>query len=249
MAGVGGAAVVTNRSHRATLEVCSRVNASYLEAAKLIEQVHRLQDQKAVLLAKAQQASALQERVPRSYVLGTITNACPEAAALTSLRLDSKVVEPDKKPGGSPNPKFDAVAAQKSGKPPLLRVDLLVTGQATTDVDVARFITNLAKNPLLTSVDLNYSEERTTSDKLVYREFQVKMEILPGVDVLDVIPAAERPAHALAPEQPTSPSLSSGREPQASESVPAAPQTSGYSSPAPKAGEAAPSLVRAGGNP
>jgi Tfp pilus assembly protein PilN len=198
MAGVGGAAVVTNRNHRSTLEVCGRVNASYLEAAKLIEQVHRLQDQKAVLVAKAEQASALQERVPRSYVLGTITNACPETAALTSLRLDSKIVEPDKKPGGNPNAKFDAVAAQKSGKPPLLSVDLLVTGQATTDVDVARFITNLARNPLLSNVDLNYSEERTTQDKIVYREFQVKMEIKPGVDVLDVNPPAEKPAPSLA---------------------------------------------------
>ena len=56
--------------------------------------------------------------------------------------------------------KFDAVAAQRSGKAPPLVVDLVVTGQAATDVDVARFIANLARNPLLANVDLVYSEER-----------------------------------------------------------------------------------------
>jgi Tfp pilus assembly protein PilN len=180
IAGVVAAGMVTDQSGRTTREVCEQVNRSYAEAAKLIEQVHELQDQKALLTSKAEHAAALQERVPRSYILGALANACPERACLLSVRLDTKMLDPDK------TSKFDAVASQRTGKAAPLFVDLQVTGQAGTDVDVARFITELARNPLLSNVDLVYSEARDVN-KSVVREFQVKMEIQPGMDVLDVI--------------------------------------------------------------
>jgi Tfp pilus assembly protein PilN len=189
MAGVLTAAVVTDRNSRNTRNVCDQVNASYAEAAKLIEQVNRLRDHKTTLLAKAEQASALQERVPRSYILGTLTNALPERASVLSVRLETRAADPERMS------KFGAVAAQRGGKAPLF-VDLVVTGQAATDMDVARLIANLARNPLLANVDLVYSEERTV-DKNAIREFQVKMEVKPGIDVLDVI-GPPAPAHAAA---------------------------------------------------
>jgi Tfp pilus assembly protein PilN len=205
MAGVVAAGAVTDRNSRNTRHVCEQVNASYAEAAKLIDQMRKLQEQKAVLVAKAEQASALQERVPRSYILGTITNACPEKAALLSLQLLSRVADPERMS------KFSAVAAQRSGKVPPLFVDLVVTGQAETDVEVARFITNLGRNPLLANVDLVYSEERAGPLKLLYREFQVKMEVKPGVDVLEVItPAAPG---ALTPAGLTKSEASRGKAP------------------------------------
>jgi len=188
MVGVLAAAVVTDRNSRNTRKVCEQVNASYAEAARLIEQVNRLRDQKGILLGKAEQASALQERVPRSYILGTLANALPERASVLSIRLETKTADAER------TSKFDAVAAQRTGKAPPLVVDLVVTGQAATDVDVARFITGLARNPLLANVDLVYSEQRTV-DKNPIREFQVRMEVKPGVDVLDVIgPPGEKPA-------------------------------------------------------
>jgi Tfp pilus assembly protein PilN len=182
IAGVMAAGAVTDQSGKTTRDVCAQVNASYDEAAKLIEQVRLLQEQKAVLTAKAEYAAALQERVPRSYILGALANACPDRACLLSVRLDTKLLEVDK------SKKFDTVSAQQAGKGPPLFVDLQVTGQAGTDVDVARFITDLARNPLLSNVDLVYSEAREVN-KSVIREFQVKMEIRPGTDVLDVIGA------------------------------------------------------------
>jgi Tfp pilus assembly protein PilN len=181
MAGVVAAGAVTDHNSRNTRDVCNQVNASYAEAAKLIEQVHQLQQQKATLAAKAEQASALQERVPRSYVLGTLTNACPDRASLLSVRLETKAATPEQMS------KFDAVASQRTGKAPPVLVDLQITGQAATDVEVSQFITDLRSNPLLANVALNYSEEKAAADKTLIREFQVKMEIKPGVDVLDVI--------------------------------------------------------------
>jgi Tfp pilus assembly protein PilN len=180
MAGVVAAGAVTNQSTRNTQEVGERVNASYAEAAKLIEQVRQLQEQKSILIAKAEQAAALQERVPRSYILGALANACPDHASLLQVRLDTKMADAEKAS------KFAAVSAGQTGKAPPLFVDLQVTGQAGTDVDVARFIAELARNPLLSNVDLSYSDAKEFNKSIV-REFQLKMEIKPGVDVLDVI--------------------------------------------------------------
>ena len=193
MTGVMAASAVTDQSSRNTRKVCEQVNDSYAEAARLIDQVNRLRDQKGTLLGKAEQASALQERVPRSFILGPLTNALPERASLTSIRLESRMADAERMS------KFDAVSAQRGGKVPTLMVDLVVTGQAATDVDVARFIANLARSPLLVNVDLNYSEERTANNNPI-REFQVKMEVKPGLDVLDVIglPGEKTPAAAKA---------------------------------------------------
>jgi Tfp pilus assembly protein PilN len=155
--------------------------------------MRRLQEQKSLLLAKAEQASALQERVPRSYVLGALTNACPPRASLLTVQLLTKAADAERLG------KFGAVAAQRTGKVPPLFVDVLVSGQAQTDVEVAKFITNLARNPLLANVDLVYSEERVAANKNLFREFQVKMEIRPGVDVLDVIGPAADTARAESP--------------------------------------------------
>jgi Tfp pilus assembly protein PilN len=190
MAGVLGAGVVTDQHSRNTRRVCDQVNASYEDAARLIDQMQRLQEQKAVLLAKAEQASALQERVPRSYVLGTLANACPERASLTSVQMLSKAADPNHVS------KFAAVAGQRSGKIPPIFVDMVVTGQAQTNVEVAQFITNLSRNPLLTNVDIVYTEERASSEKGLYQEFQVRMEVRAGIDVLDVIGPANKSARA-----------------------------------------------------
>jgi Tfp pilus assembly protein PilN len=197
MAGVLAAGAVTDQNSRNTRNVCEQVNASYAEAAKLIDQMRQLQQQKALLLGKAEQASSLQERVPRSYVLGTLTNACPPQTSLLSIQLLTKPADAERLG------KFGAVAAQRTGKVPPLFVDVLVTGQARTNVEVARFMANLGRNPLLANVDLVYSDERVAADKNLFLEFQVKMEVRPGVDVLDVIgPAADAPRPVAAAATP-----------------------------------------------
>lgn len=178
MAGVMGAAVVTDRNGRTTRKVCDQVNASYAEAARLIEQVQQLQQQKALLTAKAEQAATLQERVPRSFLLGILTNACPDRASLLSVRLETKTTDKERMS------KYQAIAAQRSSKVPPVFVDLVVTGQAGTDMDVGCFMRNLENNPLLTGVGLVYSEERN-QEGMTFREFQVKMEVRPGMDAID----------------------------------------------------------------
>jgi Tfp pilus assembly protein PilN len=174
MAGVVGAAFVSDQSRRHTLEVSRRVDGDYAEAAKLIAQMQQLELQKTLMLTKAGGSSALMERVPRSFLLGMLTNSLPKGASLSAVELDTRRTissgpAPAKAPstsGGPPSP---------PPTPPLVVV-MDVKGLASTDVEVARFIANLARNPLAASVDLAYSQEKLV-DGSSMREFQIKIEL------------------------------------------------------------------------
>jgi len=184
---VCGAGFVSERSTRRTREVCDRMNVAYADAAKLIDEVHQLEKQKTTMLDKAKRSAALMEKMPRSYLLAMVTNALPQGASLKSLRMTIRVVaEPAPK---KPKNKAAALRAKSAPpKPPKLAVAMKVTGKATTDVQVARFIARLAAHPLTDVVDLSYSKESRGRDQHdEAREFQLTVMLKPNSDVLDAI--------------------------------------------------------------
>lgn len=184
MAGVGGAALVSEQSTRNTTKVRDQVNASYAEAAKLLGQMQQLEAQKRTMITKAETTASLLERVPRSYVLAVVTQALPETASLETFDLTPRIQLTATK---APTSKFDALAAAKP-VPQAATVVAEVKGYASTDVEVARFIANLMRNPLLSNVDLVFSQEKKRlPEDMTVREFCVRMEIRPGVDVIDVL--------------------------------------------------------------
>ena len=87
MIGLAGAALVSERKYQRTREVCERVDKSYEEAGKLIEQMQEQDVTRNSMLQKATLTAALLERVPRSYLLATITKALPKGASLTKFEL------------------------------------------------------------------------------------------------------------------------------------------------------------------
>ena len=187
MVAVGGAAFVTERSNRYTTQVANRVDAAYLEAGKLIEQLQQLEGQKQRMLHKAELASRLLERVPRSTLLAAVTNALPHNASLTQFNITPKQIIANAPPTRkeSAESKFQKIQDQRMGQPQSTTVFIMeATGLAGTDVDVAKFIANLISNPLLTGVDLVYSQEKVVEGRMV-REFQVRMEVKPDIDVMD----------------------------------------------------------------
>ncbi len=194
-----GAAVVREQSTRRTREVSDRMNTAYADAAKLIDEVHQLEKQKANMLDKAKRSTALMERMPRSYLLAMLTNALPDGASLKSVRMVIQVVgenEADK-----PKTKTAAVKAAAAARAPQLAVALSITGKAATDVQVARFIARLAGHPLTDVVDLSYSKESRDIQDKGTREFQVSVVLKPDADVLDAIGTeqpGETPAKAAA---------------------------------------------------
>ncbi len=191
LTGVVGAVIVSDDSTSHTLQVRDQVNASYIDAARLIDQLQQLRGQKTALLARAEQASSLLERVPRSYILGVITNACPPYMSLLAVNLETREVQ-----AGSDAEKkitkFEAAVQRRFKETRPTVVEMQITGLAATDVQVARFIASLARNPLLGSVDLVYSEEKIVDLEPV-RQFQVKLELRPGIDVIDVIEGVKPP--------------------------------------------------------
>jgi hypothetical protein len=197
MAGVLAAAVASERNSRRTQEVADRVNAAYADAARLIAEMQQLQGQKQTMLSKAETTASLMERVPRSYLLSILTNAMPEHVSLKEFNLDIRRVVTQAKPKAATagNAKFEAAQQQRNGNvtsAPLVVID--VTGYAGTDVEVARFIATLAKNPVTQSVDLVYSEQKLVGTTPV-REFQIRMELRADGDAMEAIrnaPAVEK---------------------------------------------------------
>ncbi len=175
MSAIMCAYVVSERSSANTREVLVEVEASYANAVKLIDKMHSLQLQHTQLVKKAQSTSDLLERVPRSYILGVISNSCPPQTSISLIRMETRRGESSK------SNKFKALASSRAGGGPGT-IELWITGHAGTDVDVARFIANLAKSELMSQVDLIYSEQKVYRD-LNVREFQVRLELQPDAEI------------------------------------------------------------------
>jgi len=198
MSGVGMAALVSDQATRHTREVLDRVNASYADAAKLLTQMRQLEATKKQMIAKAKATASLLERVPRSYLLAMVTQALPEQASITRVELRPGKVRSAKRSKGSKGSKFKAAKdkaerkkeASKNQMPPMF---LDVTGLAATDMEVGSFIANLKDNPLLSSVDISYTQNKVLNErdqdkpKIHVREFKVTMELRPNVDVIDLL--------------------------------------------------------------
>jgi len=206
---VAAAGVVSERSSSHTQAARDRVNASYADAAKLISQMQLLEAQRSQMLRKAQVTASLVERVPRSTLLAVLTNSLPKNCSLVELDLDTRHVitaaKPlDKAKAGS---KLTS-ASRQSVKNQLSQVEMEITGRAATDVDVARFIANLLGSPLMSSVDLVYSEEKLI-DKVPVREFQIRLELKTNADAIDVMGESEG-EDAEAPQQASASEAVSG---------------------------------------
>lgn len=185
-----------------TQAVRDQVDANYAEAARQLQQMQELEARRQNMLNKAEAASALLERVPRSHVLGMITNCLPQQACLTRFDLDAKraVGAAAVRPTAGQS-KFESLTSRISRGSPS-QVSINVVGTAATDVEVAKFIANLARNPMIASVDLVYSQEKV-QDKAHLREFQIRMELKPQADALNSVPvvmqlAQQTPSRAVA---------------------------------------------------
>ena len=187
--GIFFAAAVSKRNLGRTLAVRDRVNTSYTEAAKLISQMYELEAKKAKMLHKAELTASLVERVPRSTLLAVVTKALPDGTSLESLDLQTQRIIKRAEPTDGDQQAGSKLTTEPRRAPPTAAettVCVEITGLAATDVQVARFIANLARNPLMASVDLVYSEEKKVKD-VTAREFQIKTVLKRGVDAIEFV--------------------------------------------------------------
>lgn len=186
MGAVVTAKAVSEQSRRHTLDVSNRITAEYRAAAKLIIQLQQFERRKAKLLHKITLSSSLLERLPKSRVLAAVTNALPTDTSLLCFDMNIRrvITKADAdKASRKRTSKFDARKRKRKASAPTVGIVVTeLTGLAGTDIQVARFIANLARNPLVASVDLVYSQEKLI-EKFPVREFQIVMKLHADADV------------------------------------------------------------------
>jgi len=188
MTTVLAAAFVSQRSLQNTTEVWERVNNSYAEAGKLIQQMQSLQAVRQRMFKKANLTAGLLERVPRSYLLAMVTAALPEGGSLREFKLTTKRKQARVVTAKTKKTQYGEAAAKRAAQAKSdsdLEVTMTVRGLAATDLEVARFMANMARCPLMEAVEIAYSEQKKFMD-VVVRDFEVVMRLKPNADVLGV---------------------------------------------------------------
>jgi Tfp pilus assembly protein PilN len=201
--GVIGAFFVTSRQWNDVKSYQQAVNVRYTQAAKDIDQLKQLEKQKGDLLEKAEVTTALIERVPRSILLAELVNRMPSKMTLLSIevastRLDKPVKQygappPEPKDGGKSLSGKAATDKKKNEKPvvtaPRFDHKIILIGVARTHNEVARYVSNLQECTLLTSIDLNFSEQTKIESQTMNR-FRIEALLRPEADARKITPMA-----------------------------------------------------------
>jgi hypothetical protein len=126
---------------------------------------------------------------PRSFLLAEITNGIPAGVSLLDFELSSRIRS---MPAPAPVTAFQqraaevntaaAAAANQVSQARSYDVTMKLTGVATTDVQVAQFITKLNGSELLSEVNLVVSDEFKLGNETM-RKFQIEMTLNPAAQV------------------------------------------------------------------
>jgi len=152
------------------------VDRQYEKAKRKIKDLQQLEERKKGLLHKAELSAALLERVPRSHLLGRLTNHLPAETSLTSLSMEPqemRVDVPNSKARTAENSKTCRKKKVASAEQTETRIRFRLDGLAETDVQVAEYMSRLSGDPLFESVDLQFSEEFPYEEGVTMRRFQL----------------------------------------------------------------------------
>ncbi len=205
---VVGAFLVTNRQWHDVKRYQEAINVRYAQAAKDIEQLKALEEQKKALLQKAELTTALIERVPKSILLAEITNRMPLDVTLLELELKStrineapkaedppaKGAKTDKKKSKNPaKASRTAKGEQQDAKAvitaPKFKSKLAITGVTGSHNSVAKYVAALQECALITAVELKFSEKAVIEEREMNR-FRIEAELKPDADSRRIDPLA-----------------------------------------------------------
>ncbi len=199
---VVAAFLVTSRAWNDVKRYQQAINVRYSQAAKDIEQLKSLESQKSQLLERAELTMALIERVPRTILLAELINRMPDDITLLELELKSSRVQDkpaatDPKTtgkGGSSVAKRtrtdkDAAPAETKGvvAPPKFQTKVIITGVTSTHNSVAKYVSGLQTCPLLTAVELKFSERTMIKDRDM-NKFRIESELRSDADARRIEP-------------------------------------------------------------
>jgi len=200
MTAVVGAFFVTNKQARALKQLQENVNTQCLDAGTQIEELKQLQEQEKEMINRAELASALVERVPRSILLAELINRMPERLSLLEFDMKSEKVKapvaaPEKDAKGRMvtqaqergKTKQDAEKKVEKVEPPRYKVNIAMTGVAPTDLEVSKYMTELNAYSLLRDVTLVYSEQKDIDGRAM-RQFKINLSLDTSADVRRINP-------------------------------------------------------------
>lgn len=194
MGGVIAAYMVTDRQRAEARAKLEEVNTRYAEAARRIEQLEHLQQNRTRMMQKAKVTAALVERVPRPLIFSELINNMPVSMSWLEMELATRVSAPKIVPQTAiDKAKLDAARAKEAlTLGPEVEIkptesSIQVVGVGPTDVQVAQFMTSLGKSPIFRDVNLAYSEE-ISIDGQTMRKFRIEMMLQPQIDVQTLEP-------------------------------------------------------------
>src|SRR5688572_10341497 len=91
MGAIAAGFVLSERSMKALETRHAAIDRAYTEAARRIEQVAQMRTKQQKIVHRAELASSLVEKVPRSNLLAELTNSLPAGVSLLDLTLESKL--------------------------------------------------------------------------------------------------------------------------------------------------------------
>ena len=185
---VGSTFVYTERAMREVEKRHAAVATEYNDAARRIEQATQMRQQQAQIVRRAELAATLLERVPRSNILAEFTNKLPAGVSLLDLAMDSRerVAPPVNGQSAFEQKKAEIEGRMAPATAKVYDVTLKLTGIATTDVQVAQFISQLNASPLLKDVTLLISDAQEIQGATM-RRFQIEMTLDPAAEVAPVL--------------------------------------------------------------
>lgn len=202
--GVIGAFFVTSRQWNDVKQYQQAVNVRYTQAAKDIDQLKTLEQQKNELLEKAEVTTALIEKVPKSILLAELVNRMPEKMTLLSIEVNStRLDKPVRQYGAPPAPSKDgkgsgktlsakAAEEKKKNEKPVMTAPkfdhkIVLIGVSGTHNEVARYVSNLQECALLTQIDLIFSES-TKIEQHTMNKFRIEALLRTDADARKITP-------------------------------------------------------------
>lgn len=194
MTAVVAAFFVTDRQRAEVLGLQASVNQQFEEAAKRLEQLEKLEQQRERMIRKASVTATLLERVPKSVVLAELVNHMPPSLSLLELNMEMRTVQPKVSQATTA---LEAAKKEKTKKnnaltqidvePPPTEVTLQLVGIAPTDIQIAQFMTALSQRPLFGDLNLAFSEQMEIEDTTM-RKFRVDVRLNSDIDPQKVEP-------------------------------------------------------------
>ena len=157
-----------------------QVYAKMNQMQQALVQFEQLQIQRETMMRSALTIADLLEPVPRSIVLAQLTNALPHGASLTKVDLIQK--EAKDEAGTVAKSKYQAAKAkseQRASQDSIeknLLTEVVLTGIAMSDLQVASYIKSLEESLLVDQVLLIESKEHEVDDEIL-RQFRLEAKV------------------------------------------------------------------------